>query len=132
MSGKLKLDTRTASQYFRLEISGKLSILSVLSLSGAVIVEVSAKAWSITIPTTNKLGVTLGPLSLYAWGSIRSDGYFDINLSGGIDLTWQGNGVKGSVDLSVKFDPADNGQATSAPRSAAASRPGSSASSCSA
>ena len=54
--------------------------------------------------------MTLGPLSLYAWGTIRSDGYFDINLSGGIDLTWQGNGVKGSVDLSVKFDAGNGGK----------------------
>ena len=56
MTGKMRLDTRPGSQYFRLEISGKLSILSVLTLSGAVIVEVSTKAWSITIPSTNKLG----------------------------------------------------------------------------
>jgi len=88
MSGSLQLDTRTShTKFFRLALSGKLSVLGgVISMSGGIVIVVSGGTWSITVPESNKLSAVFGPLSISAWGSIHSSGTFDLHFSGGICL----------------------------------------------
>ncbi len=108
MSGSLNVNTTGSNNYFRLSISGSLSVLKVITLSGGITIVVDHGAWSIAIPSTNKLTAAFGPFFIQGWGEIRSSGYFDINFSGGIELGWGGTGINGTASLRAFFNPATN------------------------
>ena len=106
VSGTLDIDTTGSNDYFRLSLSGSLSVLSVITLSGGIVIVVDEGAWSITIPSNDRLTAAFGPLGIQAWGEIRSSGYFDINFAGFINLGSDGTGIFGTASLRAFFDPA--------------------------
>ena len=76
-----------ASQYFRLEISGKLRILGVLNAERRGHRRGPARAGRSRSRARTSWASIAGPLSLYAWGTIRVDRYCRHQPSrGGIKL----------------------------------------------
>ncbi|MGD8416616.1 MAG: calcium-binding protein, partial [Pseudomonadales bacterium] len=96
------------SKSFYLDLTGGFDILSVLQVSGGVIIEVSANAWSFEIPESNPLSVKLfggGLLTMDLWGYVRSTGAFSLNFFADLPLNYEGNGFDGQVSLYMAFDP---------------------------
>ncbi|MDE3024064.1 MAG: calcium-binding protein, partial [Acidobacteriota bacterium] len=104
LSGTLDINTQGSNDYFQLNLSGSLSVLSVISLNGSFQFIISNGAWS--IPSMS-VTASLGPLSLTASGDIYSSGKFDLHLHGEIDLgDCSGIGcVSGTGDIYASFDP---------------------------
>ena len=104
LSGTLDINTQNGNNYFQLNLSGSVSVLSVISLNGSFQFIVSNGAWS--IPNVS-VSASLGPLSLSATGDIYSTGKFDLHLHGEIDLGDCGGigCVSGAGDIYASYDP---------------------------
>ena len=92
---------------FYLAVSGNLSILSVINLSGGLTVQVANDAWSIAIPENDKLSASLfGMMTIEGWGSLNSQGHFDLHFRGAVGLPYAGAdwGVTGTIELDASFN----------------------------
>ena len=88
-------------------MQGKLTVLGVLELSGRLIVSVSNSGWSITVPQGNKLSASLfGIMTIYGYGTLNSQGHFDLHFGGGVGLPYYGasTGVQGDIWLDASFN----------------------------
>ncbi|HEY2543152.1 MAG TPA: hypothetical protein VGH92_08870, partial [Gaiellaceae bacterium] len=104
LSGTLDINTQGGNHYFQLNLTGSVSVLSILSLNGSFQFVVSNGAWS--VPNVS-VSASLGSLlSLSATGDIYSTGKFDLHLHGEIDLgDCSGVGcVRGFGDIYASFD----------------------------
>jgi len=92
---------------FYLEVQANLSILSVITVSGGLKVVVVSNAWSISIPQSNKLSASLfGMMTIYCYGSLNSQGHFDLHFGGGVGLPYYGasTGIQGNIWFDASFD----------------------------
>ena len=103
-NGTLDIDTTGSNNYFRLSLSGNISVLSIISISGSITIVVDHSAWSITVPSSNPLSASFGPLSLSAYGNIHSNGHFDLTFTGGITLGDSSTGISGTGTVHASFD----------------------------
>ncbi len=96
-----------AAHSFYLDVQAKLDVLSVIELSGRLIVSVSNGGWSISIPQSNRLSASLfGMMTIYGYGFINSQGHFDLHFGGGVGLPYYGasTGIQGDIWLDASFD----------------------------
>jgi Ca2+-binding RTX toxin-like protein len=96
-----------AAHSFYLEVQARLDVLSVITLSGGLIVSVSNGGWSISIPQSNRLSASLfGMMTIYGYGFINSQGHFDLHFGGGVGLPYYGasTGIQGDIWLDASFD----------------------------
>ena len=107
-SGTLDIDTTGSNNYFRLQLDGSVTILYVIKIEGHLIVEVDNGAWRVDIPQPG-LSVKLfgGLITISAYGYFDSNGFFDLTLTGSLNLTWEGNGVVGSASIRVALNTVD-------------------------
>jgi hypothetical protein len=92
---------------FYLDVRGSLTVLWAISLSGRIKVTVSGNAWSISIPESGKLSASLfGIMSISGWGSLNSQGHFNLHFAGGVGLPYYGagTGVQGDIWLNASFN----------------------------
>jgi hypothetical protein len=88
-------------------VSGSLTVLWAITLSGSVKVVVAGGAWSISIPESGKLSASLfGIMTISGWGSLNSQGHFDLHFAGGVGLPQYGagTGVQGDIWLNASFN----------------------------
>lgn len=104
LGGTLTIDTR-GSGFFRLNVNGDLSVLSVINVTGSVIVQVSGYQWSVTIPSPGLTADLFGLLSLKLHGYFNSKGHFDLTLTGNITLGDSSTGVSGTATIRVAMNP---------------------------
>jgi hypothetical protein len=107
LNGSLTIDTRSPG-YFRLALFGDLNVLSVIHVTGNVIIEVSGYEWSITLPAPGLSADLFGLLELKLYGFLNSKGHFDLTLTGNITLGDSSTGVSGGATIRVALDP-ENG-----------------------
>ncbi len=91
---------------FYLDVQAKLNVLSVIQLSGRLIVSVENGGWSITIPASNKLSASLfGMMTIYGYGFLNSQGHFDLHFGGGVGLPYYGasTGIQGDIFFDASF-----------------------------
>ncbi|MEX0323828.1 MAG: LEPR-XLL domain-containing protein [Puniceicoccaceae bacterium] len=110
--GSVTIDTRIS--FFQLSLSGDFSLLSVINVSGGIIITVQNYAWSLVIPQSNPLSADLfGLLSLRLHGWVNSQGHFDVTITGGIELGDSSTGVSGNATIRVALDPVNGAAGTS-------------------
>ena len=107
-SGTLDIDTTASNNYFRLQLDGSVTILFVIKIEGHIVVEVDNGAWRVDIPQPG-LSVSLfgGLITISAYGYFDSNGFFDLTLTGSLNLAWEGNGVTGTVTIRVALNTQD-------------------------
>ena len=72
-------------------------------MSGGIVVIVDHGAWSVTVPESTALTGVFGPLTIRAWGFIRSNGEFDVNLSASVHLGVDGFSISGTLSAGASL-----------------------------
>ncbi len=106
LSGSVGMELRT----FRVEsdgtfegtVRGQLKALGFTFASATFSVSLSSGVLKMSVPSSSRFTVDLGPVSGSFYGSIYSNGYFDFSGSADVDLTLLTVGLKGSATARLR------------------------------
>ena len=97
VTGTLLIDTRGATDLFRLTLNGDLTVARILTVSGGVTIEVGVDGVANTWRLAMNLSGDLGPIGVSVDGFIQSDGQFSLTASGHLFFGIDGFSIAGDV-----------------------------------
>ncbi|MBY5161789.1 choice-of-anchor D domain-containing protein [Salsipaludibacter albus] len=103
LGGTLTIDTRAGHETFILATSGSVDVLSVIEMSGSVVIYVGGELGEDQWYVGASLSADFGPLELSASGFIASWGSFKFTLTGRVDLTIAGTGIEGRLTAHASY-----------------------------
>jgi hypothetical protein len=99
-----------AHDSFTAAMSGNVNLLGVLKLSGGITVTVQDGAWMVQIPQSNQLSLSFFNIAnVNAYGFFNSQGAFNIDVNGSLQLGDSAFGVSGGGDIHVYNNPDTTG-----------------------